>query len=121
MSRLTLDQIPQKYHAEIARQLYNEDRSKTPSSEPKQVICHESLAKDTRETYYTGSVSICITSYRRRLLDPDNLCGKYFLDATRYSCLIPDDTAKAISYTIKQVKVRKKEEERTEIEITKQD
>jgi len=120
MSRLTLDQIPHKYHAEIAKQLYpHENSSATPSTKPKQTVRNESLEQIQRETYHTGSVSVCITSYRRRLLDPDNLCGKYFLDAARYSMLIADDTPEEVSYTIKQVKVRKKEEERTEIVILK--
>ena len=120
MSRLTLDQIPHKYHAEIVKQLYpNENSSATSCTKSKQIVRNEPLEQNQRETFYTGSVSVCITSYRRRLLDPDNLCGKYFLDAARYSMLIADDTPEKVSYTIKQVKVRKKEEEKTEIVILK--
>ena len=120
MSRLTLDKIPHKYHAEIVKQLYpNENSSATSCTKSKQIVRNEPLEQIQRETYYTGSVSVCITSYRRRLLDPDNLCGKYFLDAARYSMLIADDTPEKVSYTIKQVKVRKKQEEKTEIVILK--
>jgi len=120
MSRLTLDKIPHKYHAEIVKQLYpNENSSATSCTKSKQIVRNEPLEQNQRETFYTGSVSVCITSYRRRLLDPDNLCGKYFLDAARYSMLIADDTPEKVSYTIKQVKVRKKEEEKTEIVILK--
>ena len=51
------------------------------------------------------------------MLDPDNLCPKYFVDGLRYAGIIPDDTARDIVLHISQEKVDKKEEERTEITI----
>lgn len=81
-------------------------------------VCHESLAKNKGKSQNPGRIAISITSYRRRLLDPDNLCPKYFIDALRYSKLIPDDTEKDIIHTISQKKVETKAQEKTLIEIT---
>lgn len=64
-------------------------------------------------------VSVRIASYRRRLIDPDNLVPKYFVDACRYAGLIKDDTAEEIEFSVRQEKVATKEEERTEITITR--
>ena len=63
--------------------------------------------------------SVCITSFRTRLLDIDNAFGgqKFLLDAIRMSRLIEDDSPDKIDLTVKQVKVKTKKEERTEIEI----
>ncbi len=69
------------------------------------------------EAFYAGRVHVRITSYRRRLLDPDNLTAKWFLDACRYSRLIRDDKPEDITYEVGQEKVARKEDERTEIVI----
>lgn len=69
------------------------------------------------ETFYSGRVSVRVTSYRRRLLDPDNLCAKWFLDACRYSRLIRDDRPEDITFSVSQEKVTQPEDERTEILI----
>lgn len=66
----------------------------------------------------TGRVLVSITSFRRRLLDPDNLCGKWFLDCLRYCGLISDDRPEDISYFITQEKVKDKAQERTEIVVS---
>ena len=60
---------------------------------------------------------IRITSKRCRLLDPDNLCVKYIIDALRYTKVIKDDTTKEIEVFIKQEKVKTRKEEKTVIEI----
>lgn len=70
------------------------------------------------ETLYSGRVSVRIVSHRRRLLDPDNLCAKWFLDACRYSRLISDDRPEDITYQVSQIKVRTKAEEHTEVILT---
>ncbi len=80
-------------------------------------VCDESLATPQGETLYSGRVHVRITSYRRRLLDPDNLTAKWFLDACRYARLIRDDNPEAITYQVGQEKVARKEDERTEIVI----
>lgn len=90
---------------------------KAPGAKSEQFVPSERMVTPQRKTLYTGCVSVRITSYRRRLCDPDNLVGKWFLDAARYSCLIADDRPEDISYIIAQKKVATKEEERTEILI----
>ena len=60
-----------------------------------------------------------ITSYRCRLLDPDNLAGgcKYAIDAIRKAKVIKDDREKDIRLEIFQVKVKTRKEEKTVIEV----
>ena len=95
----------------------NETRRVSPGSFPEQAVWHEPLAAPKGKEGHTGRVPVRITSFRRRLLDPDNLCFKYGLDCCRYANLIRSDTPDAISYEIRQIKVKTREEERTEIEI----
>lgn len=87
------------------------------SAELEQAFRHEPLAKTQGEKGGTGRFRVCVTSYRRRLCDLDNLAPKYLIDCLRYAGIIPEDTPQAIDYSVRQVKVRKKEEERTEIEV----
>ena len=105
-----------RLQAQIRAQLY-ETRRKSQSPVAQRPVCDEPLAAEERETGNASRVRVCITSYRRRLLDEDNLVGKFFLDCARYCGWIPDDTAGHVAYTIRQVKVKKAEDERTEIEI----
>lgn len=58
-----------------------------------------------------------VTSFRRRLLDEDNLCEKYFVDCCRYAGLLPGDDAGQARIVTTQEKVGRKEDERTEIVI----
>lgn len=89
---------------------------------PEQAVRHESVAEKAGEASHPKSIPrrvVRITSYRRRLLDFDNLAGgcKYFLDCCKYAQLIPDDRPEDIILEVSQVKVRTKTEERTEITI----
>lgn len=88
------------------------------SAKPKSIVRHESLGAAPRKEAHRQRFSVRITSYRRRLADPDNLCGKFFVDQCRYLGLIPDDTAAVLDYSIRQEKVSRFIDERTEIEIT---
>lgn len=58
---------------------------------------------------------VSIVSYRKRLIDPDNLCPKHFIDSLRYLKIIEDDSAKHIVLEMRQ---EKSKTPRTEIEIT---
>lgn len=93
----------------------------SPCSKPERPVRHEPLGseagKESHASGVSGRVRVRVLSYRRRLIDPDNLTAKYFVDACRYSGLIRDDTAKEIEFTVGQVKVATKAEQRTEIEI----
>lgn len=62
---------------------------------------------------------VSVISFRKRLIDPDNLIAKYHIDAIRYEGLIPDDSAKHIVLEVRQEKVFESNAERTEIEITR--
>ena len=81
-SRLRIDQIPLKYHGQIAKQLHGSAfylEREASNTIAKQIVRNESVAEAERKTYYSGKVLVRITSYRRRLLDKDNLCGKYLM------------------------------------------
>lgn len=95
----------------------NSDRGPAPGPQPEPVICHGSLAAQKGEGGNPGRIQICVVSYRRRLIDPDNLCPKYFVDCLRYAEIIPDDTAAQVTVTTEQIKVKSKADERTEILI----
>lgn len=58
-----------------------------------------------------------VTSFRRRLIDTDNLCEKFVVDCCRYAGLIPDDRPGQTEIEVRQQKVGKEDIERTEVEI----
>lgn len=58
-----------------------------------------------------------VTSYRKRLLDQDNLCCKYLVDLCRYAGILPSDAPGTAEIKVSQQKVGPKEPERTIIEI----
>ena len=62
-------------------------------------------------------ILVSVTSYRRKLADPDGLCEKYFLDCCKYAGFIPDDSPTEIELVTKQKKVSKGEPEETVIEL----
>lgn len=86
-----------------------------PKSE--QVVRHESVATVKRKKENPRCRILRITSYRTRLLDTDNLCPKYFVDALRYAGTIRDDSTKHIDLQVRQEKVKHRKEEKTVIEI----
>jgi hypothetical protein len=61
--------------------------------------------------------SVHVTSYRKRLLDQDNLCCKYLVDLCRYAGILPSDAPGTAEIKVSQQKVGPKEPERTTIEI----
>lgn len=93
--------------------------------EPQYPVRHEPLAAQGREgedaARPPGRVRVAVTSYRRRLIDPDNLCPKFAIDACRYAGLIRDDSEADIEFSVRQEKVATKAEEKTVIELTNQD
>jgi hypothetical protein len=105
-----------KIQEQIRRQL--NDHNRLPQSPVvERPVRHEPLGKAAGEKRDAGRVSVRITSVRKRLADPDNLVGKYFLDCCRYCGFLKDDTAADIEYTIAQRKVKEGEVECTEIQI----
>ncbi len=79
---------------------------------------HDPLEAAPVEEVYSGRFLVHVTSFRRRLLDEDNLCEKYHVDCCRYAGLLPSDAPDRTRIQVSQVKVKTKENERTEIRIT---
>jgi len=67
----------------------------------------------------TPRTSLVITRHAVRLLDADNFAGgcKPLIDQLRYAKLIEDDDPETIEILFRQVKVKTKKEELTQIEI----
>jgi hypothetical protein len=89
------------------------------SSEPERPVRNDTLATKSRKVGHAkrGGVRyrVSVVSFRTRLIDPDNLTPKYFIDAARYAGLIPDDSAEHIELSVTQKKDSKNP--RTEITI----
>lgn len=96
----------------------NEDCCLSQGAKPKRALCNESVGKAHGEKGNPGRIRVGIVSYRKRLIDPDNLCPKYFIDCLRYAGIIPDDSAKHITLEVSQ---EMSDDERTEIEISAED
>lgn len=96
-----------------------EARRSLSRAKPEQAVRHDALAKTRREEKDSRRITVRITSYRRRLLDPDNLIGgaKYFVDGLRYAALLHGDRQDEIKLEVVQERVFTKSEERTEIEL----
>lgn len=77
----------------------------------------EPLAENQAQEVHSGKYLVRITSYRRRLLDVDNLAEKYHVDALRYAGLLPSDAPNSCSIETSQIKVQKKDQECTEVLI----
>lgn len=80
--------------------------------------CHAPLEAKEVQRSDGKRFLVSVTSFRKRLIDPDNLAAKYHLDLCRYSGALPDDSPDHIEFKVSQQKVNKGEAERTEITIT---
>lgn len=89
-------------------------------TEPKRALRDGPLAASEGKGACAGRTILCYTSYRQRLLDPDNLAGgtKFLTDALRYSGAIRDDTENQVDLRFAQKKVAHKKEQKTLIELT---
>lgn len=85
-------------------------------SEPDQQALDGSPA---REKESLGRVVVRFTCFRCQLLDPDNHAAsiKDLLDGLRHAHCIRDDSAKFVKVETDQVKVNRRSDEKTEIEI----
>jgi Holliday junction resolvase RusA-like endonuclease len=104
----------------------NQDGSYSPKSQrllntlakhaPKQTLEPLPETKETR----SNRTRIVITRHSCRPLDCDNYAGgcKAIIDELRYAKLIQDDDPETIEVEFKQIKVKHKTEEHTEIEIS---
>lgn len=90
----------------------------------KRSVCKEPLGKEkakrsrksqSQSSPHEPKFFIKVVSYRKRDMDPDNLCPKYYIDEIRKAGYIPDDSSKYIMGIHKSVVLA--EEEKTVIEI----
>ena len=100
--------------SELAKERTYENHREPSSAIPKPPILNGTLATKGGETKNPTRIIVRVKSYRKKLLDFDNLTVKYFVDGLRYAGLIPDDTPDKITLEVSQ---EKSAEERTEIEI----
>jgi hypothetical protein len=96
----------------------NEDRNRLQNTESQHVIRHDPLEKAPAQAWCSRKVIVSITSFRKRLIDPDNLCPKYLIDGLRYAGLISGDSPDLVTLQISQVKSHR---ERTVVEIIPSD
>ena len=99
------------------RQAAAKARRASSRAQPEPALCHEPVAAEAREAGDAIRVHVRVVSLRRRLCDPDNLCPKYFVDCLRYAGLIRNDRPEDIALEVRQVRVKSRDQERTEIEI----
>lgn len=86
------------------------------SAKPQRPAPDEPMAEDEGEEVDTARFHVRVTSFRKRLIDADNLAGgaKYFVDSLRYAGCISEDSPDQITIEHRQKKAK---EEKTLIEI----
>ena len=98
----------------------NEDDPHTPrktqGAKSKRTVRNDALGEKKGKGGNAAGVLVRVTSRRTRLIDPDNLTPKYFIDCCRYCGWIADDSASHVRVETSQEKVCKEDEE-TIIEI----
>jgi len=109
--------MPNASEAFIKRNAEDCNDSQAPSPKSKRPFCHEPLGKAAGKEEDSGRVRVRVISFRTRLIDPDNLAPKYFIDCLRYAGFIRDDRAQDIILEVSQEKVQSKADECTRIEI----
>lgn len=68
-------------------------------------------AKRTEDESKDGDYRIFVVAYRRRHVDPDNLCPKWYIDELVKANILPDDSSKYIESITKKVVVSRGQEE----------
>ncbi len=95
----------------------NKARGGCPSPQLERPVQHDALAAPQVKGPDTAKFLVRVTSFRRRLLDEDNLAVKFHVDCCRYAGLIPSDAPSQTHVEARQEKVKDKDSERTEITI----
>jgi hypothetical protein len=114
MPRLSLDDLPERYRAQVLNQIAGGG----PAPQLERASRHGALGSRKGEKADTGKFLVRVTSFRRRLLDEDNLAEKYHVDCCRYAGLLPSDAPQKAKIEVAQQKVGMKEDEYTLVEIT---
>lgn len=102
-------------HASAAFLARNSGKIAVVERDPKNV----GVAKVSLQKEAGGRFLVRVTSIRRRLLDEDNLCSKYFIDLCRYAGALPGDEPGTAKIETDQRKPKKGEAEKIIIEIFK--
>ncbi len=116
MTNQDLEKLARKFPISEDTRRRNQVGGVPSSPKPEQIVCHEPLGSNQRKKENSGRCKISIVSYRKRLLDPDNCCPKYFIDEMRYCGVIHNDSPADIVLEYRQERV--KDNPRTEITIT---
>ena len=77
----------------------------------------KSVAPPRLQEANTERVIVRVLTVRKRLLDEDNLCEKFLVDAMRYCGFLADDRASTTKIEVSQRKCEAGEEEHVVIEI----
>jgi hypothetical protein len=80
-------------------------------------ISNGALGKSEGKRTNTALFLVRVTSIRKKLLDEDNLCEKYYVDCCRYAGLIPGDEPDKTKIEVCQRKAKKGELEHVLIDI----
>lgn len=91
--------------------------SELQDPQPEPSVQHKLLGESQGTAQGAARIVVRITSFRRRLLDPDNLCPKALVDSLRYAGILSNDRPQDIELAVAQQKVAHRREERTEIEL----
>lgn len=108
------DESVRRHNEQIARRRTAKACDSRQAAEPERPVCHEPLGSTQGKEGDIRRCRVSIVSFRRRGVDPDNLCCKWVVDALRYSGIIQDDTAKHIELQVRQ---EKSETEYTEVTV----
>ncbi len=87
------------------------------NAKPEPVACDAALGASQVQKGTGAKFLVRLRSFRRRLLDEDNLVGKFHTDLCRYASIIPDDAPGIAEIKVSQTKVGSKEKEFVRIEI----
>ena len=108
----------QTIRPELLRENKEEDDFHKLRPKPQHPLRDEPLAAPEAQGGDSKRYHVSIVRVSKRLLDEDNLCGKYVCDFLRYCGAIPSDAPDKTEIRNTQRKAAKGESEHTEITIT---
>ena len=116
----TEDQLKEKGYYKAADGNYYFTPTRVSNPLTKRPAKQALVALPKRKEKVSNRTYVRITRYSTRPLDCDNYAGgcKPIIDQLRYAKLIKDDSPEDIEVQFKQVKIKTKAEEHTEIEIS---
>jgi hypothetical protein len=107
----------QTYDNYLARRAAETNRVAS-GAEPERCVVNEPVAASKDESCNPIRRHVLVESYRFRLIDSDNLCAKFFVDALVKAGILFDDSEKFCQIEVRQIKVNDRRCERTEITVT---